>query len=234
MLGLEMTVFQHCAKYLFSDVTVGPPFQIFEMAVAWLASYNTEIAIPQLLAYAEEVSSYGWWARGTLREFLRFTGRTLVRQLPEGKYLTVELSARAELVAHGYRNRDGLAVVTITRRDYPTPLAYRLLDQARDYYPDTRWLLEDQEPKVPLPIYQQYLTAYQDPAAQPLPRVLQQIEEVQQTARSAVEKLLVREQDLQQLVQQSTDLSESSKKFFSKGEDLNSCCWRWLGYRRSR
>ena len=200
--------------------------------IHFLAVYGTLTPQPIVLANAEELTTYSRWVRGTIREFLHFSGRVLATKIITGRYLTVEI-ARYPLLAHSYTREDGLVAVAITLREYPTELVHRLLQRAIQRYPDTRWMLDRTDATQTDPEYLALIAQYQDPiTADPIKNVQRKIEQVQAVAVTAIDKLLVRGETISELVAKSNDLSISSKKFYQKSEDVNGCCWRWLGWKR--
>ena len=202
------------------------------LPIHFLAAYGTRYDKPLLLACAEEVMTYSFWIRGTLREFLHFAGRSLAANTSSGQRLLVTLD-REGFIGHSYCRPDGLVVVAITTSDYSSEHAQRLLQLALQRYPDERWMLESEDNKAAYTPYQSLVTQYQKPR-DVLKEVQAQTRDVLAATKITVEKLLERGDNLDVLIKKSDDLSTSSKKFVEGGKDMNSCCWRWLGWRRRR
>ena len=211
-------------------------FQLFpltEMApppLFFLAAYGTYTSTPILAAFAEELGAYGWWTRSTVREFLRFTGRTLAGKTPSGQYLALDLD-KYDFKAYSYAREDGLVIVLIAASTYPATFAQHLLDLAASVYSDSRWMLERRDVTEPRAAYQQLMAKYQEPVDS-LQRTREKIAEVKQVALITIDKLLARGEKIELLVADSNDLSETSKKFYRESQNANSCCWRWFGWRR--
>jgi synaptobrevin family protein YKT6 len=199
----------------------------------FLAAYGTHAVTPILVASAEELTNYSRWVRGTVREFLHFTARTLASKTEPGAYLILALD-KYPFIAYSHHRNDGLVTVLITAQDYPEDCARRVLDRASTVrYTDACWMLESRDVKEPCSVFQNLLAHYQDPLkTDPIKNVQAKITDVKAAARVNIEKLIARGETIEVLVARSGDLSDASKKFYDKADDLNSCCWRWFGWKR--
>lgn len=204
------------------------------LPIHFLGAYGTHTSKPVVLVCGEELTTYSRWVRGTIREFLHFSARLIASKTPIGQSFTIDVE-KEPFVAHSYGREDGLVIVVITFRDYPVDIVQRLLFRAARRYPDGRWMLDTVDNKIPDTEYQELMARFQDPTTvDSLRRVQAKIEEVKTIAVVTLDKLLAREETLESLVAKTDDLSEVSKKFYSRSEDLSGCCWKWFGWRRHR
>ncbi|KAJ8488450.1 hypothetical protein ONZ45_g13957 [Pleurotus djamor] len=175
-----------------------------------------------VLANATDLSSFSFYQRGSVGEFMGFLSKTVAERTPQGQRQSVQEN---NYVAHVY-NRGGaeeLAAVIITDQEYPVRPAFSLLAK----------LLDDFTAKVPTssyanPSFQEinsYLQRYQDPRqADTIMRVQQELDETKIVLHKTIESVLERGEKLDNLVERSTALSAQSKMFYKTAKKQNSCC----------
>ncbi|KAH9975287.1 snare protein YKT6 [Lactifluus volemus] len=177
------------------------------------------------LSYASDLSSFSFYQRGSVAEFMTFFTKTVVERTPQGARQSVQEN---NYTAHVY-NRGGaeqLAAVIITDQEYPVRPAFSLLSK----------LLDDFATKVPqssfsnpssisFPEINNYLQKYQDPRhADNIMRVQQELDETKIILHKTIESVLQRGEKLDNLVERSTALSAQSKMFYKTAKKQNSCC----------
>jgi len=177
------------------------------------------------LCNATELSSFSFYQRGSVSEFLSFFAKTVVERTAQGARQSVQEN---NYTAHVY-NRGGaeqLAAVIITDQEYPVRPAFSLLTK----------LLDDFTAKIPqssfskpssisFPELNTYLQKYQDPRhADNIMRVQQELDETKIVLHKTIESVLQRGEKLDNLVERSTALSAQSKMFYKTAKKQNSCC----------
>ncbi|KAI0045927.1 snare protein YKT6 [Auriscalpium vulgare] len=177
------------------------------------------------LSSASDLSSFSFYQRGSVGEFMTFFTKTVAERTPQGQRQSVQEN---NYTAHVY-NRGGaeqLAAVIITDQEYPVRPAFSLLTK----------LLDDFAAKVPqsafknpsaisFPDINTYLEKYQDPRqADNIMRVQQELDETKIVLHKTIESVLQRGEKLDNLVERSNALSAQSKMFYKTAKKQNSCC----------
>lgn len=192
-------------------------------------SLSVVLALPSspsvVLSTASDLSSFSFYQRGSVGEFLTFFSKTVVDRTAQGQRQSVQEN---NYFAHVY-NRGGaeqLAAIIITDQEYPVRPAFSLLTK----------ILDDFTTKVPQAAYsnpssisfpdiQTYLTKYQDPRqADAIMRVQQELDETKIVLHKTIESVLQRGEKLDNLVERSNALSAQSKMFYKTAKKQNSCC----------
>ncbi|TDL22489.1 snare protein YKT6 [Rickenella mellea] len=178
-----------------------------------------------LLTSATNLSSFSFYQKGSVGEFMTFFSKTVAERTPQGQRQTVQEN---NYTAHVY-NRGGaerLAAVIITDDEYPVRPAFSLLTK----------VLDDFTAKVPQSSYSNpsgidfgeinaYLEKYQDPGqADAIMRVQQELDETKIVLHKTIESVLERGEKLDNLVERSNALSMQSKMFYKTAKKQNSCC----------
>ncbi|KAI0644114.1 snare protein YKT6 [Trametes meyenii] len=195
--------------------------KVFSLAVV-LAPPNKTSTI---LSSASDLSSFSFYQRGSVAEFMSFFTKTISERTPQGQRQSVQENS---YTAHVY-NRGGaeqLAAVIITDQEYPVRPAFSLLTK----------LLDDFIAKVPqasyntpaaisFPEINTYLQKYQDPRqADAIMKVQQELDETKIILHKTIESVLQRGEKINDLVDRSTALSAQSKMFYKTAKKQNSCC----------
>lgn len=177
------------------------------------------------LSSASDLSSFSFYQRGSVGEFMSFFTKTIAERTPQGQRQSVQEN---NYTAHVY-NRGGaeqLAAIIITDQEYPVRPAFSLLTK----------LLEDFTAKVPqrsfstpsainFPEINTYLEKYQDPRqADTIMRVQQELDETKIVLHKTIESVLQRGEKINDLVDRSNALSAQSKMFYKTAKKQNSCC----------
>ncbi|KAG1883745.1 snare protein YKT6 [Suillus subluteus] len=178
-----------------------------------------------VLSSTSDVSSFSFYQKGSVSEFLTFFTKTVVERTPQGQRQSVQEN---NYTAHVY-NKGGaeqLAAIIITDQEYPVRPAFSLLTK----------LLDDFTAKVPqssfgnpasisFPEIQTYIQKYQDPRqADTIMRVQQELDETKIVLHKTIESVLQRGEKLDNLVERSNALSAQSKMFYKTAKKQNSCC----------
>ncbi|GAA5854562.1 hypothetical protein JCM3766R1_006077 [Sporobolomyces carnicolor] len=192
------------------------------------------------VAAAQDLSSFSFYQRGAIGEFMNFFSRTVAERTPSGQRQSVQENS---YTAHAYsRQSDHLTGVLITDQEYPVRVAFSLLNKILDEFttkiPRSTWqqrategrnsgagakqvLVSSQE----YPELAQYVQKYQDPRqADSIMKVQQELDETKIILHKTIESVLERGEKLDSLVDKSAALSASSKSFYKTAKKQNSCC----------
>jgi synaptobrevin homolog YKT6 len=190
--------------------------------------YNGPDREPTLLGFAADLSTFGFFQRGTVREMLAFVGRTVARRTQVGQRQTVQ---QDEYFCHAH-NRDGLVGVAFVDADYPARAGFCVVakvldDYAREHGDAWRGAAADAADPA-LPLLEAALQKYQDPAAaDQLARIQRDLDETKVVLHRTIESVLERGEKLDALVDKSADLSMASQMFYKQARKANSCC-TWM------
>ncbi|KAI9017761.1 Longin-like domain-containing protein [Gaertneriomyces semiglobifer] len=181
----------------------------------------------RILASEQDLSSFSFFQRGSITEFINFFTKTVVQRTQAGQRSKIEEN---NFLAHIHTLPSGLATILITSPDYPTRTAFSLLnklsDEFREKFPQTSWAtLNPVVASTKWPELKLHLTSSQDPAsADPFMRVQRELDETKIVMYNTMESLLARGEKLDDLVAKSEELSSTSKTFYKTAKKTNSCC----------
>jgi len=177
------------------------------------------------LRSAQELSSFGYFQRGSVGEFMKFTSKLLVER---SEIATRSSVKEQEYVCHVYIRADRLAGVLVSDQEYPHGVGHRLLSRILDEFaeavPSNRWdsINEFQAPYTKL---DQYLAKFQNPKeADAMTKIQNDLDETKIILTNTITGLLQRGEKLDTLVAKSEDLSMQSKVFYKTARKTNQCC----------
>uniref|UniRef100_A0A803U0K5 YKT6 v-SNARE homolog n=1 Tax=Anolis carolinensis TaxID=28377 RepID=A0A803U0K5_ANOCA len=84
-----------------------------------------------LLKAAYDVSSFSFFQRSSVQEFMTFTSQLIVERSEPGSRASVK---EQEYLCHVYVRNDGLAAVVIADNEYPPRVCFTLLDKVLDEF----------------------------------------------------------------------------------------------------
>ncbi|KAI9635825.1 putative vesicle membrane protein with acyltransferase activity [Dioszegia hungarica] len=207
-----------------------------------------------LLGTAQDLSSFSFYQRGSVGEFMGFFTKTVAERTPANQPSSVEENNyKAHVFRTAGRNGGpGLAAVMITDLEYPYRPAFSLLTKILDEHAALANNLPgaaggslggaasafsvnpSQAAAGGLPPAQkgkleatltQYLTKYQDPKqADTIMKVQKELDETKIVLHKTIESVLERGEKLDNLVERSNALSAQSKMFYKTAKKQNSCC----------
>uniref|UniRef100_A0A2H6NGA9 Longin domain-containing protein n=1 Tax=Micrurus carvalhoi TaxID=3147026 RepID=A0A2H6NGA9_9SAUR len=82
-----------------------------------------------LLKAAYDVSSFSFFQRSSIQEFMTFTSQLIVERSELGSRASVK---EQEYLCHVYVRNDGLAGVVIADHEYPSRVCFTLLDKVNN------------------------------------------------------------------------------------------------------
>jgi len=194
------------------------------------SSNNTNSKSVILSGY-DELSSFGFFQRGTVREYVIFVSRLLADRNAPG---TRQQVVKDEYTCYVQTRVDSaLSAVVVTDAEYPARVAfsllYKVLLEFEKKYPKsvytspTSQLTSDYQ--YQLESIQDYLTKYQDPkSADELLKIKTDLEDTKTVMNQVLENMLNREEELSTMVGMSEDLSMSSRAFYNAAEGSNGTC----------
>uniref|UniRef100_A0A8C6RU07 YKT6 v-SNARE homolog (S. cerevisiae) n=1 Tax=Nannospalax galili TaxID=1026970 RepID=A0A8C6RU07_NANGA len=166
-----------------------------------------------LLKAAYDVSSFSFFQRSSVQEFMTFTSELIVERSAKG--------SRASVKEQGKRIHHLLSVSPNATK---TLILYLVLDEFSEQVDRIDW-------PVGTPATIQYtaldghLSRYQNPReADPMSKVQAELDETKIILHNTMESLLERGEKLDDLVSKSEVLGTQSKAFYKTARKQNSCC----------
>ncbi|TFK65972.1 snare protein YKT6 [Pluteus cervinus] len=178
-----------------------------------------------VLINANDLSSFSFYQRSSVSEFMSFFSKTVVDRTAQGQRQSVQEN---NYTAHIY-NRGGaeqLAAVIVTDQEYPVRPAFSLLAKLLDEFTAKVPQSSFANPaSISFPDITTFLQKYQDPRqADTIMKVQQELDETKIVLHKTIESVLQRGEKLEDLVGRSTALSAQSKMFYKTAKKQNSCC----------
>ena len=150
-----------------------------------------------------DLSHYSFLQRSSIKEFLTFITQTIVDHAKSG---TTVVEHEEHLVVC-LKTNTALSAVAITDKDYPPRITNAMLREALS---------------IPTAL-DKILEKYQNPQ-DIFMRINCQIDETKDLLIITIDKVLQRGETLEALIEKSDKLSASSKVFYKKAKQTNSCC----------
>lgn len=190
-----------------------------------IMSWREGLAQPIMLSNAFDLSSFGYFQRGSVREFIVFFCRTLLARTSRGQRQSVD---HENYVVHIHLRADGLGGIAVCDQEYPQRVAYTALSQLMSEFSEIHrdvWPTFKEDHLFPFPNIEKAIVDFQDPAkADKLVKVQEDLEKTIAVVHKTIDSVLDRGTKLENLVKQSEDLGLQSKLFYQSAADTNKCC----------
>jgi len=181
-----------------------------------------------------DLSNFGFFTRGTVKEFLSFASREIVaRTTPGGKqsvkhHMNTDVVAATDFMCHCSISFKKLGCCIITDNEYPMRVGYEFIHKATDEiiaaYSDKIYSITV-DTSLKMANIEQLFVKYQQPKeVDSIMKLQQNIDETKGILLQTLDSLLIRGEKLEDLVAKSQDLSFHSKAFMKSSKDLNKCC----------
>jgi len=178
-----------------------------------------------ILKAAFDLSSFSFFQRGSVQEFITFTSKILTERSGVSTRQSVK---EAEYMCHAYVRSDHLTAVCLTDHEYPHRVAHTMLQRIMEDFtgqvPREEWLTGQEVSKY-VGQLEVYLKKYQDPAqCDSMSRLQTDLDETKIILHNTIEAVLQRGEKLDDLVDKSEALSMQSKTFYKTARKTNACC----------
>jgi len=181
-----------------------------------------------IIAEAQELQGFNFFQRKSASEFMSFTSKMVCSRTKEGQRQSVQ---QQDYMCHCYTRGDSLSGVILTDTEYPSRVVFTLIGKLLEEYAskNINWpeYLNIPNPNTceTFPQLTNWLAKYQDPQqADSLSRVQRELDETKVVLHQTLEGLLNRGEKLDDLVNRSDMLSQSSKAFYTTAKKTNSWC----------
>uniref|UniRef100_A0A8C7M2L8 YKT6 v-SNARE homolog n=1 Tax=Oncorhynchus mykiss TaxID=8022 RepID=A0A8C7M2L8_ONCMY len=168
-----------------------------------------------LLKAAFDLSSFSFFQKSSVQEFMTFTSDLIVQRSSIGSRASVK---EQEYLCHVYVRNDSLGAVVIADGEYPSRVCFTLLDKVLEEF--SRQVSSIDWPSgspdtVHYTALDSYLAKYQNPReADAMSKVQAELDETKIILHNTMESLLERGEKLDDLVQKSEHLGNQSKAFY--------------------
>ncbi|KAG8343943.1 putative Synaptobrevin [Trypanosoma vivax] len=200
--------------------------RLYSLAVVktFQADANKE---PVICSQAIDVSSFGFFQRNSVKEFIVFLTRTVSKRVARGSKTQITENGN---VVFACSTLDGLVAIAISDIEYNSCVALRLLADILPQFETTfRGKYDAVSGKVDnfleWPYLSEMLDKYQKPEEQDkVLKIKRDIEDTKIIMYNAIDQIIERGQKIDDLVSQSEDLGAASKSFYKQAKQTNAGC----------
>ena len=201
----------------------GATSAVYHISIISFNPSKTENAV--FLAQAYDVSSFGFFQRSSVKEFIKFFSRTLLQRTPPGRRQTVE---HEDYFVNTYLRSDGLGACFVSTQGYNPRVAFvllnKLLDEFHAQFRD-EWGNVNVDSSMPFEPLSRAIADAQDPSKiDKITKIQQDLDDTVNIVHQTIDSVLDRGEKLDNLVQQSEDLSKQSQLFYNNAAAQNRCC----------
>ncbi|CCW62065.1 unnamed protein product [Phytomonas sp. EM1] len=182
---------------------------------------------PVICSSAIDVSSFGFFQRGSTKEFIIFLSRTVAKLVSPGSKTQITENGNA---VYAYASLDGLVAIAISDVEYTGRVAFTLLSDILPLFQNTfrgKYSNVDGKPDnfLPWQHLQDTLVKYQKPEeVDKILKIKKDIEDTKVVMYNAIDQIIERGNKIDDLVAKSEDLGMASKTFYSQAKKTNSGC----------
>ena len=183
---------------------------------------------PIILSSAFELSFVSIFQRGTLKEFLNFHSRLVIGRLQPEQNLEVQLEKG---ICYAVTNSDKLGATLICDEEYPKRVAIdlllKLLERVTTFIYQNKINVSSytKDTNIKFTELDKTIQDAQNPEKiDNIVKIKSQLNEVQNIMKKNLDELLKREENLDNLMAKSKDLSSTSVNFYKQAKKTNSCC----------
>ncbi|ELT99171.1 hypothetical protein CAPTEDRAFT_183405 [Capitella teleta] len=174
---------------------------------------------------AYELSSFGYFQRSSVQEFMDFTSKIITERTNPAQRTSVK---EQEYMCHTYVRSDSLSGVLVSDHEYPSRVSFTLINKVLDdftaKYPPATWPSANTKGLKFSPL-EEFLAKYQNPKeADAMTRLHADLDETKIILHNTIEAVLDRGEKLDDLVDKSEGLSLQSKTFYKTARKTNRCC----------
>jgi len=206
-----------------SGAAAGAPFgKILSISVL---RWNSDTPEAVTLDAAYNLADYSFFQKGSIKEFLAFAARTVMRRIGPG---VNAVDYEGNLV-YCFVQQDGLGAIALTDRAYPARVAVTMLKELlagfRAAVAAPVWRAAVADGACRFAKLEDAIRDYQDPTkVDKIMKLNVQLAETKEMLHKTIDKVLERGEKLDDLVEKSSALSQQSKLFYKQAKKTNSCC----------
>ena len=183
---------------------------------------------PIILASAFSLSFVSIFQRGTLKDFLNFHSRLVIERVTKDTHAQVQLEKG---ICYAIANEDKVGVTIICDEEYPKRVAIdfvlRIHENFKIFMNQNKLDLNsyEKDTNVKFDYITKEIEEWQDPNKKDnLMKLQNELNDVADIMKKNINELLNREENLENLMAKSQDLSAASVNFYKQEKKTNSCC----------
>jgi len=197
--------------------------QVFSIVIM---RHNGPDTPPVFLSSEYDLSSFGFFKRGTVKELINFFMRQVIQRTLPGEKNVVD---QGDYVCHAFVAGEGLCSAVVSDKEYPTrvglSLAALVLQEFKSAHPSEKWAREQNDMALSTPAIAELLVAYQKPdEADNISKIQHNLDDIKVILHQSMDDLLKRGEKIENIIERSEDLSQSSKQFLWQAKKGNECC----------
>lgn len=179
-----------------------------------------------VLHVTQDLSSFGFFKRGTVRELFMFASREVINRSKQRTSIDYPLKDMGTYKIHSYVNERDCGCVIITDGEYPARASYIAINKAIEafelQYKATNY---DKDCQLSVPDIEKNIVTYQKPEEiDKISKIQGDLDETKEILLKSIDQLLERGEKIEDLLDRSKDLSDQSKTLMIRARKLNSCC----------
>ena len=186
--------------------------------------WNSDTPEAVTLDAAYNLADYSFFQKGSIKEFLSFAARTVMRRIGPG---VNAVDYEGNLV-YCFVQQDGLGAIALTDKAYPARVAVTMLKDLLAAFRAAHaatWRAAVADGACKFPRLEEALREYQDPTkVDKIMKLNVQLAETKEMLHKTIDKVLERGEKLDDLVEKSSALSQQSKLFYKQAKKTNACC----------
>jgi len=194
------------------------------MKVIYLGILKNEKRPAVELCAESDLTSYSRFMRGSYAEGMTFAAATIAERTRPGQRQDVEHQLGN---FHAYGRTEGVCGIMITDAEYPALVAHQVLSKIVDEFLTKNPVasFKNSDAKIPYPELKDYLKKYQNPEeADSIIKIQKELDETKIVLHKTIQSVLERGEQMDRLVENSNNLSMSTKAFAKQAQKQNSCC----------
>lgn len=179
----------------------------------------------------EDLYPFPYLQRSPIREYIRFFSQTVVdRSKSSDEKQSVVLKENMGL-AHVIARPNGLRAVVLCGAEYPPRVAFNLLIDALNSFEDANkgvWPLANTPEEVkklstgePGALFKKYQNVDE---MDKLAEAQRKVDDTKEIVQKTLESMLDRQENLEELMKASEEVSETSYQMYKKSKNVNKCC----------
>eukprot|EP00929_Paragymnodinium_shiwhaense_P036456 TRINITY_DN19536_c1_g1_i1.p1 TRINITY_DN19536_c1_g1~~TRINITY_DN19536_c1_g1_i1.p1 ORF type:complete len:200 (+),score=33.30 TRINITY_DN19536_c1_g1_i1:108-707(+) len=186
--------------------------------------WNGDTPHPIIMDNVHDLSEFGFFQRGGVKEMLVFVSRTLAERVEPGLRIVDHEGHHCFCV----KQADGLTAIAVCDTEYPSRVAFTMLRETLEGFVKEKgdtWKRAEEDNIMRYPPLEGTLKQYQTPEeVDKIMRLETSLAETKDVLHQTIEAVLERGVKLDDLVAKSDDLSSQSKMFYKQAKKTNSCC----------
>lgn len=214
--AIVLADYQDCV----TDTRTGGNMKLYSLSILYKGATKSN-----LLKAAYDLSSFSFFQRSSIQEFMTFTSALIVERTSQGTRASVK---EQEYLCHVYVRNDNLGAVVIADTEYPQRVCFTLLDKVLEEFSrqvDSIDWPSGNPDTINYKALDIHLSKYQNPReADAMTKVQAELDETKIILHNTMESLLERGEKLDDLVAKSEHLGNQSKAFYKTARKQNSCC----------